>query len=238
MVCLARSDFEAALRLIDVTFDEGELASAILILRSDQFKHDFWRIDDVDLSNGFQGFVFELQVNRTLMHRIPRQEQPVNLPEKIYERKPAAGISILIRSIYIDYSMPTGYLSRLSCEGRLKKAFGAPTGQLDGSECSIEFRQYMRERDGLYPKEALSGTFVWYSTARSLSLELYYREADLTGPLAPLIFSSVSDVVRIQVTLLTDIAQLQLDDQHGEISFWSLHVYRKLGDAERKRSWW
>jgi hypothetical protein len=93
----------------------------------------------------------------------------------------------------------------------------------------------MRERDGLYPKEALSGTFVWYSTARSLSLELYYREADLTGPLAPLIFSSVSDVVRIQVTLLADIAEFQLSDQHGEISFWSLHRYRKLGDANSQR---
>jgi hypothetical protein len=55
------------------------------------------------------------------------------------------------------------------------------------------------------------------------------RRQDLTGPLASLIFAGTSDVVRIEMTLLADFAEFQLSDQHGEISFWSLHMYRKHG---------
>jgi hypothetical protein len=65
MVHLARSDFAAALHLIDVTFDEGQLVSATLAVRSDQFDPEVvrkgypeLRIEDFDLSVGFQGFIF------------------------------------------------------------------------------------------------------------------------------------------------------------------------------------
>jgi hypothetical protein len=73
--------------------------------------------------------------------------------------------------------------------------------------------------------------------ARSLSVHLRYREADLAGPLASLIFAGASDRVRIEATLLADIAEFKLGDQHGEISCWSVHRYRKLGNEKPKR-WW
>jgi hypothetical protein len=78
MVHLARSDFIAALHLIDVTFGEGQLVSATLAVRSDQFDPEIVRkwypelpIQGFDLSGGFQGFIFEFRVNRTLVQRIP-----------------------------------------------------------------------------------------------------------------------------------------------------------------------
>jgi hypothetical protein len=125
MVHLARSDFDAALRLVDVTFDEGQLVSATLDVRSDQFDPEIersgypvLRIEDIDLSHGFQGFVFGFRVNGTPLQRIPPEQQPVRLPDKTHARKPAATISIVVSSVYIDYSMPSGYVSRLIYEGR------------------------------------------------------------------------------------------------------------------------
>lgn len=64
---------------------------------------------------GFQGFVFELNVTRSLVRRIPPHQRPVRLPEKIYAeiraRKPAANIAIVVSSVYIRYGMPDGYTS-------------------------------------------------------------------------------------------------------------------------------
>ena len=62
IVCLARSDFDAALNLVDVTFGEDQLAAAHLTVQSDQFPppandfdHPFRDLDRIDLSAGFQG---------------------------------------------------------------------------------------------------------------------------------------------------------------------------------------
>src|SRR5258707_10584434 len=44
----------------------------------------------------------------------------------------------------------------------------------------------------------------------SVSVDLRYREVDLTGPLASLIFARASDFLRIEVRLLADIAEFQL----------------------------
>jgi hypothetical protein len=202
MVHLAPSDFDAALRLVDVSFDEGQLVSATLTIRSDQSYPEIersgypvLRIDDIDLSDGFQGFVFEFRVNRSLVRRIP-----IRLPEKPDAKKPAARISIVVSSVYIDYNMPRGYVGRLICEGHIKSGYGARADQLDGSECSIEFGEYDLADDGLYPKEALSGKFTWHKDVRSLSVDLQYRDVDLTGPLASLIFAGASDFVRVEMT--------------------------------------
>jgi hypothetical protein len=94
MVHLARSDFDATLRLVDVTFDEGRCVFTTLTVRSDQNVFDpkiersgypVHSIEEIDLSGGFQGFVFEFLVNRPLVRRIP-----IRLPEKTYAKKAAA----------------------------------------------------------------------------------------------------------------------------------------------------
>jgi hypothetical protein len=235
MIHLARSDFYAAMRLVDVTFDEGQLVSATLSVRSDQFDRErdqigypVFGIEDIDLSHGFQGFAFAFRVNRTPLKRIP-PEQPVRIPAKTQARKPTAPISIVVSSVYINYSMPSGYVSRLICEGHIKNR----ADQLDGSECSIELLEYDQQDSG-YPREALSGNFAWHKDARSLSVDLRYREVDLAGPLGVFIFAGASDLVRIEATLLADIAEFKLGDQHGEISYWAVHMHRKLGDAKPK----
>jgi hypothetical protein len=70
----------------------------------------------------------------------------------------------------------------------------------------------------------LSGTFAWDKDRRSFSVELRYRDLDLIGPLAPLISFGTSDWMQIRMTLLADIAEIKLGDQHGEISYWSVGV--------------
>jgi len=209
--------------------DEGQLVGARLTVQSEQFPADrpYPYIDQIDFSSGFQGFVFEFSVQRTSVRRIPSHQQPVSLPEKTYARKPSAGISIAVSSVYIDYSMPGGYVSRLICEGLIKPG-GSGQDHLKGAECSIEFSEYDLE-DGRYPKESLSGEFRWNKGTRSFSVGLRYRQVDLAGPLASLIFAGTSDWVHIEMTLLTDIAESKLGDLHGEISYWRVHTFQKLG---------
>jgi hypothetical protein len=77
-----------------------------------------------------------------------------------------------------------------------------------GAECSITFREYKHEEDRCYPKESLSGEFQWDKDTRSLTVDLRYRKADLTGPLALLIFAAADDLVRIKMRLLADISEL------------------------------
>jgi hypothetical protein len=238
LVFLARSDFDAALRLIDVTLDEGQLVSATLAVRSDQLDQEriYHPIDEIDLSSGFQGFVFQFCVNRTLGRRIPTKQRPVSLPDT-YARKPATNISVAVHSVYVSYSMPAGYVSDLSCEGSPRFGSRGQFDERDCAACSVTFHEYDRQDDGRYPKESLSGGFAWHKETRSLSINLWYRQADLRGPLAPLIFTNASDSVRIEAVLLTDVAEFKSSDQHGEISYWSVrsvHVYRKLDDAKPK----
>ena len=154
---------------------------------------------------------------------LPRQ-QPVRLPEKNDQRRPTTGISVAVSSVYIDYSMPSGYLSRLTCEGFISPR-GSKQDHLKGSECSIEFTEYRKDLEfteyredkvGPYPKESLSGTFGWDKRSRSFSVELRYRDLDLIGPLGPLISFGTSDWVHIRMTLVGDIAE------QGEISHWSV----------------
>jgi hypothetical protein len=84
MVCLARSDFDAALHLLDITLGEGHLAGACLTVQSDQFPllEPNPYIHKIDLSSGFHGFVCEFSVTRSSGRRIPPHLQPVSLPEK------------------------------------------------------------------------------------------------------------------------------------------------------------
>jgi hypothetical protein len=154
----------------------------------------------------------------------PPHQQPVRLPEKTHERRPATEISVGVSSVYIDYSMPSGYLSRLTCDGFISPR-GSKQDHLKGSKCYVEFTEYPKDRDGPHPKESLSGTFFWDKGTRSFSVDLHYRDLDLSGPLAPLISFGTSDWVQIEMTLLADIAEIKLgDDQHGEISYWSVGV--------------
>lgn len=241
-VHLARSDFDAALRLVDVTFDGGHLVVATLTVRSDQVDSEINRsgypvlcIDEVDLSGGFQGFVFELRINRSV-RRTPEQK-PVRLPENTHLRKPAATISIAVSSVYNRYSMPSGHVEVLSCEGLINRGGPSSAGPLKGAECYMTFHEYDLAEDGCYSKESLSGEFHWDKATRSLAVDLRYRKIDLAGPLALLIFAGVSNFVRIEMTLLADLAEFKLSDQRGEISYWSVHRHRKLGDGKPKR-WW
>jgi hypothetical protein len=121
-VVLARSDFDAALHLINVTLDEDHLVVARLEVQSEQFyaAQYYPAIENIDLSGGFQGFVVEFNLTRSLVRSIPPFQRPVRLPKKIHERRPATGISVAVSSVYIDYSMPSGYLSRLICDGFIK----------------------------------------------------------------------------------------------------------------------
>jgi hypothetical protein len=133
--------------------------------------------------------------------------------------------------------MPNGYVRDLTCEGHVSGRSLGPADQLKGAECSMTFREYDLEEDGGYPKESLSGEFHWETNTHSLSVNLRYRKVDLAGPLALLIFAGDRDFVRIEMMLLADIAEFKLSDQQGEISYWSVHRYRKLGDSKPK-SWW
>ena len=45
-------------------------------------------------------------------------------------------ISVAVSGVYIDYSMPSGYLSRLTCEGFIRPR-GSEQEHLKGSECSL-----------------------------------------------------------------------------------------------------
>ena len=193
---------------------------------------DYPAIEDIDFSGGFQSFVVEFNLTRSLGRSIPPSQRPVRLPEKIHERKPATGISVAVSSVYIDYSMPSGYLSRLTCEGFISPQWPSKQNHLKGSACSIEFTQYSQD-DGSYPKESLSGTFTWHKDTRSFSVELNYRGLDLSGPLAPLLsFGANNNWMNIGMTLLADLADSKLgDDQHGEISYWSV----KLSQVKRAK---
>ena len=232
IVYLARSDFDSAEYLINVTLGEGHLVVARLTVQSDQFPADRpypYSIDQIDFSGGFQGFVVEFNVARSWDRCIPPHQQPVSLPEKAYARKPSAGISIVVSSVYIDYSMPSGYVSRLICEGHIKPQ-GSGQDHLKGAECSIEFREYDL-RDGRYPKELLSGTFAWNKSTRSFSVELRYRDLDLIGPLAPLFSFGTNDWMHIRMTLLADIAESKLGDQDGEMLLVAARVPKEENEA-------
>ena len=98
-------------------------------------------------------------VNYGFENIAPPHQQPVRLPDKTPERRPTTGISVVVSSVYIDYSMPSGYLSRLTCEGFISPR-GSKQDALDGSECSIEFTEYPKDRDGPYPKEYCQELFV------------------------------------------------------------------------------
>lgn len=127
--------------------------------------------------------------------------------------------------------MPSGYyVSRLICEG-LVSPRGSSQDHLKGAACSIKFREYNLEGDH-YPKESSSGEFDWDKRTRSFSVGLRYREVDLGGLLASLIFAGTSDFVRIEMTLLADIAECKLGDLHGKISDWSVNMSRKLENAK------
>lgn len=238
-VLLSRSDFDAALNLVNAALNEGRVVSATLIVRSAQIDPEthFSRIDDVELSNGFQGFVFEFRVSRTFLKRIPPEQRPVRLPDKITEKKPTTGIVVAVSSVYISYSMPSGYISAFSCEGLLQNKWSRHSVFLDNIECScsIRFQEYEQKIGGFYPTEALSGDFSWCKKSRSIEISLRYRAADLTGPLASLAFASKLDSVRIEVTLLADIETFGNGDQCGDTSHWSLTIFRKMGEEKPKR---
>jgi hypothetical protein len=77
MVHLARSDFDAALRLVDVTFDEGQLVCATLTVRSDQFDPEVERrgwpvlsIEEIDLSGGTSVTACQMVMSATLPARV------------------------------------------------------------------------------------------------------------------------------------------------------------------------
>jgi hypothetical protein len=240
VVHLARSDFAAASRVIDVTFAEGHLVSAALDVRSDQFpeiEYPVLRLDRVDLSGGFQGFIFEFSVNRLLVQDIRREHRPVRLPKNTYARKPATALSIAVNSVYNRYNLPSGYAEAFGCEGLISHGSPGSADPLKGAECSIRFHEYELEEDGYYPGEALSGEFKWHKDQRSLTVDLRYRKVDLTGPLALLMFAGANDLVRIEMTLLADIAEFKSSDQHGEVSYWSVHRHQNLGNVKPKR-WW
>jgi hypothetical protein len=133
--------------------------------------------------------------------------------------------------------MPSGYVEVFGCEGLISRGGPGGADPLKGAECSITFHEYDLEEDGRYPKESLSGEFQWDKDARSLTVDLRYRKVDLTGPLGLLILAGARDFVRIEMVLLADISEFKLIDQRGEISYWSVHLHRKLGDGKPKR-WW
>jgi hypothetical protein len=54
-------------------------------------------------------------------------------------------------------------------------------------------------------------------------------------------FAGADDLARIEMMLLADISEFRLGDQHGEVSYWSVHRHRKLGNVKPKRwrgLWW
>jgi hypothetical protein len=231
-VLLSRSDFDAALNLIDVTLNEGRVVSVTLNVRSAQIDPEmhFARIEDVDLSNGFQGFVFEFCVNRTFLQRIPPELRAVRAGDKATENKSKTTIVIPVSSVYVSYSMPAGWISVLSCEGVLQNQRTNHSVFLDSAKCSINFQEYEAVSRDLYP----TGDFSWHKNARSLDINLRYRTADLAGPLASLIYAGGGDSVRLDVTLVTDIENFGIDDQYGDTSYWSVKHFRKLGEAKPK----
>lgn len=121
--------------------------------------------------------------------------------------------------------MPSSCIQNLNGDGRVH---ARRKDVIYGAECSLEFREYERDGEGQYPKEAVSGDFSWHRKTRGLWVDLFYRSADLRGPLAQLIHAYPSDELRLRTTLLIDTSDLEKGDCQGHVGHWGLWVCRKF----------
>ena len=229
-VYICPADYDASLEIIKAASLNNRLIGVTLIVRPEQnakFKRDgaIYTVKDIDLSEGFKGDVTAITIHQAIYQRVSDDERAVELPPDIHKQKPTTNLDVKINEISISYSMPSGYMDTFTLGGNVVLC-GAK--DIVGAECDVSLQEYEREEHHKYPQKALSGTFFWQKMARSLSVDLRYRRADLDDQLKMFRTSSPGDLIRLRLTLLVDAAVFQLDEQRGDIGSWGISCFRKF----------
>ncbi len=191
-------------------------------------------LKDLDVSNHQIYAVggFEIYYNTRSTDHMHGRVRPLE-PER--DEEYGTMISILLVGARDEVSIERGIAHRISCDGRIVNARGAP---YDGADVAIEFYEHEQNRHtGELPERAFFGEFGFWPkqtdeeySAYHFSLDLKHSPEDIPKLLLPLLTHDVNTRMFLDVYLVIEKKELleATDELRGNVRYYKFNVRREL----------